>query len=70
MVIKRWHGKMKFNPYIYKEVSTMKTMRERRFNGLNKSKKELLKSLMGSASSKEVDFNKVRDEWKYGVNKL
>ncbi|MDK0854902.1 hypothetical protein [Clostridium perfringens] len=48
----------------------MKTMKERRFNGLNKTKKELLKSLMGSASSKEVDFNKVRDEWKYGVNKL
>ncbi|PWX37193.1 hypothetical protein CYK80_12370 [Clostridium perfringens] len=70
MNIKRWHVKMKFNPYIYKEVSIMKTMKERRFNGLNKTKKELLKSLMGSASSKEVDFNKVRDEWKYGVNKL
>lgn len=48
----------------------MKTMKQRKFNGLNKSKKELLKSLMGAASSKEVDFNKVRDDWKYGVNKL
>lgn len=32
---------------------------------MDKDKKELLKSLMGSASSKEVDFNKVRDGWKY-----
>ncbi|EGT3618568.1 hypothetical protein FJ641_04035 [Clostridium perfringens] len=32
---------------------------------MDKDKKELLKSLMGSASSKEADFNKVRDGWKY-----
>ncbi|PWX20909.1 hypothetical protein [Clostridium perfringens] len=70
MIIKKWSGKAKLNPYIYKEVTTMKTMKQRKFNGLNKSKKELLKNLMGSASSKEVDFNKVRDEWKYGVSKL
>lgn len=70
MIIKRWNGQAKLNPYIYKEVTTMKTMKQRKFNGLNKSKKELLKSLMGAASSKEVDFNKVRDDWKYGVNKL
>ena len=70
MIIKRWNGQAKLNPYIYKEVTTMKTMKQRKFNGLSKSKKELLKSLMGAASSKEVDFNKVRDDWKYGINKL
>ncbi|MFY8262957.1 hypothetical protein ACOT7R_08675 [Clostridium perfringens] len=32
---------------------------------MDKEKKELLRSLMGSASSKEVDFNKVRYNWKY-----
>lgn len=32
-----------------------------------KRKKEILKKLMGSASTKEIDFNKVRDEWKYGT---
>ncbi|XZI06028.1 hypothetical protein ACSXDM_15705 (plasmid) [Clostridium perfringens] len=33
------------------------------YNGLNKDKKELLKSLMGAASSKEVDFNKILESW-------
>lgn len=32
-------------------------------NGLDKDKKELLKSLMGAASSKEVDFNKILESW-------
>ena len=33
------------------------------YNGLDKDKKELLKSLMGAASSKEVDFNKILESW-------
>ncbi|KOC41936.1 hypothetical protein ADU86_13435, partial [Clostridium botulinum] len=33
---------------------------------INQKKKELLKNLMGSASSKSIDLNKVRDEWRYG----
>lgn len=32
---------------------------------LTKAKKEVLKELIGSASSK-IDLNKVRDEWKNG----
>lgn len=32
---------------------------------LTSEKKKLMKSLIGSASSK-IDFNKVRDEYKYG----
>lgn len=32
--------------------------------GLDQSKKSLLKALMGSVQSKEIDFNKVRDEWR------
>jgi hypothetical protein len=35
--------------------------------GLTKEKKEVLKSLRGSASFK-LDLNKVRDEWKYAKN--
>jgi len=35
--------------------------------GLTKEKKEILKSLKGSASS-VLDLNKVRDEWKYEKN--
>ena len=42
----------------------MRVIKEKKFNGLNKDKKQLLKSLIGVASSKEVDFNQVRDEWK------
>jgi len=34
--------------------------------GLTKEKKKILESLMGSASSEHIDFNKVRDVWKYG----
>ena len=30
---------------------------------MDKDKKELLKSLMGAASSKEVDFNKILESW-------
>ena len=30
---------------------------------MDKDKKELLRSLMGSASSKEVDFNKILESW-------
>lgn len=31
---------------------------------INKTKKKTLKELIGSASSKSIDFNKVRDEWR------
>ena len=30
---------------------------------LTEDKKKILEELMGSASSKQIDFNKVRDEW-------
>jgi hypothetical protein len=43
----------------------MKSKRE--FKGLDKDKKQLLKKSMGSVKS-PIDFNKVRDEWKYGNN--
>jgi len=36
--------------------------------GLTRDKKNILKGLIGSASSKKIDFNKVREEWKYGQN--
>lgn len=32
--------------------------------GLTKEKKEILKENMGSASSKNIDLNKVKDDWK------
>ena len=49
-----------------KEVVNMKITMKKEFKGLNKDRKELLRKLMGSASS-PIDFNKVRDEWKYGT---
>jgi hypothetical protein len=36
-----------------------------KMTGLNSEKKKTLKSLMGAASS-PIDFNKMRDELKYG----
>lgn len=36
--------------------------------GLTKENKEILRSLMGKASSAQIDFNKVRDEWKYATD--
>ena len=36
--------------------------------GLTREKKNIFKSLVGSASSKNIDFNKVREECKYGQN--
>lgn len=36
--------------------------KNKKFKGLNKEKKQLLKSLMGSIQSR-IDFNKVRDAW-------
>lgn len=46
----------------------MKKMVKHEYKGLDREKKDLLKKLMGSASSETIDFNKVRDEWKYGNN--
>ena len=34
------------------------------YSPLTEDKKNMLKELMGSASSKQIDFNKVRDEWR------
>ena len=31
---------------------------------LIEEKKKILKDLMGSASNQQIDFNKVRDEWR------
>lgn len=36
--------------------------------GLTKDKKNILKSLVEIASSPKIDFNKIRDEWKYEDN--
>ncbi|PLR99485.1 hypothetical protein [Bacillus sp. T33-2] len=48
------------------QIVNKKTMeaREGTIQGLTREKKEILKSHMGSASSK-IDFNKVREWWKY-----
>lgn len=46
----------------------MKNKNMQNYKGTTKEKKELLKKLMGSASTQNVDFNKVRDEWKYATN--
>lgn len=43
----------------------MSKIDKNKYEGLTPKKKEILKSLMGSASSK-IDFNKVRDNYKYG----
>lgn len=37
------------------------------YQPLDNKKKDILKSLAGSASTR-IDLNKVRDEWKYGNN--
>lgn len=42
-------------------------IKNKKHEGLDKNKKELLKSLMGSSTSK-IDLNKIREEWKYGTN--
>lgn len=42
----------------------MKKIRKNQFKGLDKDKKIVLKKLIGSASS-TIDFNKVKDEWKF-----
>lgn len=39
-------------------------IRRKQVIGLTKDKKKILKELMGSASSEQIDFNKVRDEWR------
>lgn len=45
----------------------MKKIINKKLTGLDKEKKDKLRKLMGSASS-TIDFNKVRDEWKYATN--
>lgn len=42
-----------------------KKINKTKMTGLNSEKKIILKSLMGAASS-PIDFNKIRDELKYG----
>lgn len=49
-------------------MDVMKKVVRNEYKGLNKERKELLRKLMGSASSTTINFNKVRDEWKYGTN--
>ena len=39
----------------------MKGIERKKASGLTKDKKEMLKKLMGSASSEKIDFNKVRN---------
>nr|WP_308743160.1 hypothetical protein [uncultured Anaerocolumna sp.] len=43
----------------------VKRINKTMMTGLNSEKKKILKSLMGTASS-PIDFNKIRDELKYG----
>lgn len=38
--------------------------------GLTKDKKDILKSVIGSASSEKIDLNKYRDELKYDLKKF
>lgn len=49
-------------------VKMVKKIKHKNAVGLTADKKEILKKLMGSASSKQIDYNKVRDEWKYATN--
>lgn len=49
-------------------MKSKKNIKTKNAVGLTADKKEILKRLMGSASSKQIDYNKVRDEWKYATN--
>ena len=37
-------------------------------SGLTKEKKEILKSIIGSASSLKIDLNRIRDKYKYNTD--
>ena len=57
-----------------KEDEAMNTMAVKRIDktnisGLTSDKKKLLKSLQGTASS-PIDFNRIRDEQKYGKDRF
>jgi hypothetical protein len=48
------------------EMIDLKNINKNNYKTLNKEKKELLKNLIGSASSNVIDFNKIRDFYKHG----
>lgn len=59
---------------ITKEVDVMSTVAVRKIDktkmtGLTLDKKKILKNLQGIATS-PIDFNKIRDEQKYGENRF
>lgn len=45
----------------------MKKIIKKQLTGVDKDKKQTFRNSMGSAAS-TIDFNKVRDEWKYAIN--
>ncbi|WP_150267509.1 hypothetical protein [Paenibacillus tepidiphilus] len=47
--------------------TAIKKLDTSKYSALTKSKKEILKKHMGSATSK-IDMNKVKDWWKYESN--
>ncbi len=47
-----------------KGENDMNSLVSKQFNPLDSKKKALLKKFIGKNSS-EIDFNKVRDSWKY-----
>jgi hypothetical protein len=53
--------------YKRKKVDDMNTTRKVGITGLTKEKKEILKKSVGKCTSK-IDFNKVKDSWKYEDN--
>jgi hypothetical protein len=51
------------------DVMAIRKLDKSNMSGLTSDKKKLLKSLQGAASS-PIDFNKIRDEQKYGEDRL
>lgn len=64
----------KENDHVEREVDSMNAVAVRKIDktnisGLTLDKKKLLKSLQGIATS-PIDFNKLRDEQKYGKDRF
>jgi len=46
----------------------MLATQKKSMSGLTQAKKEILRKAKGAASSKTINLNKIRDEWKNGTN--
>lgn len=55
---------------IYEGGTNMTKINKKDIIGLTKEKKNIFRNLVGSASSQNIDFNKIREECKYGQNWL